>query len=295
MGKHRPRVAIVDDDPDFAALMEVLLDEEGFRSERPDVTGSDPLEVLAAGGYELAILDVRGIGGDDLSLLQRLRDDRRLDRMAVLVCSADIQLLRQNAGLLSSLPAVAGLEKPFRIEALTGAMRRLLEGSLDPPPPTQTPDAQAIAALQTWLEALGRALHWAVVDAWIPDERPGLLRCAAAWCVSDQFEAFVRVTRRTHLPVGGGVPGRVWVSGRPAWIDDLSSDLNFPRLPAARRVGLVSAAATPILDDGVTVGVVAAYNSMRRSRNAAALEQLQRACSEAAPLFRAVAGGPSTA
>lgn len=290
MGKHRPRVAVLDDDPEFAALMEVLLEEEGFEAVRLDLGAADPVAVLAAGGYDLAILDVHGVAGNDLSLLERIRADERLDQLSILVCSADIQLLRDNSLLLSSLPSVAGLEKPFRIDALSGALHRLLDGSLVAPPPSSVTDRRAAAALQDWLEELGRRVRWAVMDAWIPDQRPGLLRCAAAWCVSEQFEAFTRVSLRTHLPVGGGVPGRIWVSGRPAWIEDLSSDLNFPRLLTARRVGLVSAAAAPVLEGGVTVGVVAAYNSMRRSRDAIVVEQLQEAAADAVPLFRAAAG-----
>lgn len=294
MGKHRPRVAVVDDDPEFVDLMEVLLEEEGFQPDRLDLGRADPVEALATGDYDLVILDIHGVEGHDLSLLQRLRTDERLERTPILVCSADIHLLRENAALLSTLPSVAGLEKPFRIDALSGAIHRLLEGSFAPPPPSPGSDGQALVALQDWLEQLGHQLRWAAMDAWIPNRHPGLLQCAAAWCASERFRPFVHVSRRTHLPIGGGVPGRVWVSGRPAWIEDLAGDLNFPRLPAARRVGLVSAAAAPILDGGVTVGVVAAYNSMRRSRDADVVEQLQAAGAGAVPLFRAAAGRPAS-
>jgi GAF domain-containing protein len=275
--------------------MEVLLEEEGFAAVRPEVTDSDPLEALAAGGYDLAILDIHGVAGHDLGLLHRVREDARLDGMPILVCSADIQLLRGNAATLSAMPGVACLEKPFRIDALAGALRRPLEGSLEPAPPAGHPDRRAGGELQDWLGRLGRSLHWAVLDAWVPDARPGLLRCAAAWCASAEFEPFCRVTRRTHLPMGGGLPGRIWVSGRPAWVEDVATDLNFPRLPAARRAGLVSAAAAPVLDGSRTVGVLAAYTTMRRPTDAAIAQRLQAAATDAFELFRATAGITSEA
>src|SRR5690606_26611469 len=130
------------------------------------------------------------------------------------------------------------------------------------------------------------------LDAWVPDTRPGMLRCAGTWVASTRLSAFAQVTRRTLLPFGGGLPGRIWVSARPAWIEDISGDMNFPRLPTARRSGLVSAAAVPITDREELVGVVAAYDQRLRRRNDEALEDLHRSTHEAGPLLRAAAGLP---
>jgi CheY-like chemotaxis protein len=287
VSERRPRVAVLDDDEDFASLMEVLLREEGYRPERPPLPpGADLADLLAGRGYDLAIIDLRGVAGDDLSGIERLRKDPRFERLRILVCSADIQVLRDGAPLLSSLPGVAALEKPFRIDVLAGVLQRLLSGASLVAGPLRPPDRRAVDEVHAWLGRLGRSIRWAVLDAWIPDERPGLLRCAAAWSAAERFEPFARISRRTHLPFGGGLPGRVWVSGRASWIEDLAIDLNFPRQGAARHVGLVSAAAAPVLEAGATIGVVAAYTTMRRSRDAAVAGELVAAASEAVRLFR---------
>lgn len=290
MGVRLPRVAVIDDDEEFAALMEALLDEEGYVHVRPAVGHGDPAEALIASDPDVVVLDLHGVHEDGgLALLARLRATEALAELPVLVCSADIQLLRDNAARLSAMPRVAALEKPFRIEALIGALERLLAGSLEPPA-VGAPDLAAAPALEQLLGQLGESLRWPALDAWVPDPRPGMLRCAATWVASARLAAFAEVSRRTLLPFGGGLPGRIWVSGRPAWVEDLSGDMNFPRLPTARRIGLVSAAGVPVADQGEIVGVVAAYDQRLRRRNEEALRRLQEAMEVARPLLRAAAG-----
>lgn len=291
MGESRPRVAVIDDDPDFVALMDVLLTEEGYACLPPPAVGTDPRAALLDTRPDVAIIDLRGVSDDDgLGLVLAIRAERRLARLPVLVCSADLQLLRARAAQLSELPRLAVLEKPFRIDALLGTLERLLAGKAVAPPPGGLPDRVAVAELDAWLGRTGPSLRWDALDAWAPDERPGLLRCVGAWVGSDELDAFARLTRRTHLPYGAGLPGRIWVSGRAAWIADLASDMNFPRLATARRLGLVSAAAVPVLDGGDVVGVLAAYARRRRRPNAAALARLAAATGDRGPTFRAAAG-----
>jgi CheY-like chemotaxis protein len=290
----RPRIAVLDDDEEFAELMEALLEEEGLTYVRPRPSGGDedPVTALASCRADAVVVGLRPSDGG-VELIGRIRAHPKLSRVPVLVCSADIQLLREEAAALAALENVAALEKPFRIDALAGALERLLAGSLHPPSLGAAPDTGALQALEAWLARLGATLRWPVLDAWVPDARPGMLRCAAAWAASAKLNAFAQVSRRTLLPLGGGLPGRIWVSGRAAWVEDLAGDLNFPRLPTARRTGLVSAAAVPVLESGEIVGVVAGYDQRLRSRDLAELERLRLAALDAAPLLRAAAGLPA--
>ena len=73
-----------------------------------------------------------------------------------------------------------------------------------------------------------------------------MLRCVEA--LPDGPEAaFAAVSRAMPILPGFGLPGRVQVSGRPAWIPDLAADRNFPRHAFARDAGLRSAAGVPLL------------------------------------------------
>jgi CheY-like chemotaxis protein len=240
---------------------------------------------------DVAVLDLRGVGdAGGLDVLERIRADPRVATMPVLVCSADIELLRARAAELAALPGVASLEKPFRIDALIGAIGRLVSGSAVAPIARGQPDPGALASLAAMLEHIGRSLRWAVTDAWVPDTRPGLMRCAAAWASTPAVEPFARLSRRIRLPYGGGLPGRVWASGRAAWAEDLASDMNFPRLPTAERVGLVSAAAVPVMDGDEIAGVVAAYATRARKRDEAVLDRLRETASASVEVLRAAAG-----
>lgn len=290
VSRRRPRVAVLDDEPDFVDLMEEVLGDEGYRCIRMPL--ADPIEALAAARADVAVVDLRGViaGGGGIGVLELVRADPRMATLPLLICSADVLQLRELAGQLTRLPHVALLEKPFRIEALTGVLARLLAGASHIPAVGGRADPNVAATLEAWLGRLGRSLRWAAVDAWVPDQRPGMLRCAAAWVAAAQLEPFAQVSRRTRLPAGAGVPGRVWVSGRATWIEDLLGDLNFPRLLAARKVRLVSAAAVPVMDGDEVVGVVAGYDTRLRRGDSRSLDRLRQAVVDAAPMFRAASG-----
>jgi CheY-like chemotaxis protein len=272
-------------------MMEVLLEEEGMAFVRSPV-GPEAVDQLVAAHPDVAIVDLHGAADEGgIELLHRLRSHPRLVNLPILVCSGDIELLRDHAGDLAALPKVASIEKPFRIDALIGTLSRLLAGSpAYPPAATGRPDRTALAELEELLARIGIDLDWSVTDAWVPDARPGMMRCAATWSATADLEPFAQVSRRIRLPYGGGLPGRVWASGRPAWAEDLASDLNFPRLPTAQRVGLVSAAAMPVMDGDDIAGVIAGYANRRRPADPDELARLRSATSGTAALLRAAAG-----
>lgn len=78
------------------------------------------------------------------------------------------------------------------------------------------------------------------------------------WHVEEpgQFETFQKVTLATPLEEGVGLPGRVLVSGEPAWIIDVTKDSNFPRAQLAQDIGVKAGFAFPILIGTKVVGVM---------------------------------------
>lgn len=74
------------------------------------------------------MIDLR-MGRDELhgwEIAQKVRADRTLNDLPVLVCSADVEALKAIAADLAAMPRVATLAKPFRIDDLTAVIDRLL-------------------------------------------------------------------------------------------------------------------------------------------------------------------------
>jgi len=122
----RERIAVINDDTAFLDLMrELLAREEGYeviickewnnayqfvKDERPD----------------LLILDIR-VGGEEhgWTILNLLTLDPETRPVPVIVCSASIQSLHEHQPWLDKL-GVCALPKPFDIEMLLEAVRRML-------------------------------------------------------------------------------------------------------------------------------------------------------------------------
>src|SRR5580765_5477710 len=89
-----------------------------------------------------------------------------------------------------------------------------------------TIDEGVLRILQTICEALG----WDHGAVWIVDNPARVLRCLSTWHPPQtELDEFDAASRAATFPPGVGLPGRVWASGAPAWIPDVTQDANFPR------------------------------------------------------------------
>ena len=71
---------------------------------------------------------------------------------------------------------------------------------------------------------------------------------------------FAAASLRAAFAPGVGLPGRVWQSGQPAWVEDIARDPNFTRAAAATAAGLRTGFALPILTGDGCVGVMGFYS-----------------------------------
>jgi signal transduction histidine kinase/ActR/RegA family two-component response regulator len=67
---------------------------------------------------------------------------------------------------------------------------------------------------------------------------------------------FDRTTQSSVFQKGVGLPGRIWETGKPAWINNLFDDDNFLRAAVANREGLHGAFGFPILVGNEVWGVI---------------------------------------
>ena len=108
------------------------------------------------------------------------------------------------------------------------------------------------------LEAIGESLGWEVGALWAAAsaEEDGTLVCVETW------PGPVALTDHALAP-GEGLPGRVWATGEPAWIADVTLDPDAPRAASAASSSLRSAFAFPV---GGTSGVLAAIEFLAGDR-----------------------------
>ncbi len=112
-------------------------------------------------------------------------------------------------------------------------------------------------AVPPLLEAIGLNLEVEVVEFWKLDAEAALLRPDRQWSVTESLKStFEEPTRALTFGPGVGLPGRIWATGAPAWIDDLTLDANFLRRSIAMQVGLRHAYGFPVSIQGETIGVV---------------------------------------
>src|SRR5215510_10748151 len=121
------------------------------------------------------------------------------------------------------------------------------------------------------LEAVCKSLNWVMGVRWSVDSQAHVLRCAEMHVAPPRLlQEMVEVNRRVTFPHGVGLPGRVWSTGRAAWIADVVPDPNFPRAAAAKD-GLHGAFGFPIIGPGGFLGVMEFFSTEIREPNAAVL------------------------
>jgi len=111
------------------------------------------------------------------------------------------------------------------------------------------------------VQVMCETAQWELGAIWNVDRSAQLLTCVDFWCLpSVSVSEFEALTRRSKFPIGVGLPGRVWSSGKPAWITDVINDGNFPRAPAAAKEGLRTGIGFPIRVGDEVVGVMECFS-----------------------------------
>jgi DNA-binding response OmpR family regulator len=122
----RPRISVVNDNPDFLDLMSAILDEDaGY-----DVTlfngQQTQIDELAASEPDLIVVDLLLGGASGWEIVTLARADERLAPVPIIICSADVTALSERAGDLERIGNVHMLTKPFAIDEMTELVEGLI-------------------------------------------------------------------------------------------------------------------------------------------------------------------------
>jgi PAS domain S-box-containing protein len=118
---------------------------------------------------------------------------------------------------------------------------------------TSAPDeAYAIA-----LTAIGVTLGWTFGAVWEVDESRGVMSAVQIWRRDPSAAAaLAAATPLLTLGPGVGLPGLVWSSGQPAWIEDMTNDEQFPRAKAVAESDVHAAMCFPVRSNRGVVGAI---------------------------------------
>jgi len=102
---------------------------------------------------------------------------------------------------------------------------------------------------------------WDVGAIWNVDRAANEMFCVEVWhAPSASVPEFEAVTRQKRFASGIGLPGRIWSSGEPAWVPDVTKDSNFPRASVAIKEGLHAAFCFPIKSGRAVVGAIECFS-----------------------------------
>ncbi len=122
-----PKVLVVDDDPDLAAICSLILESEGYETSVAS-NGVDAYDKLSATRVDAVLLDVMMPVMDGLPVCRLLKSDPDTEQLPVIVMSAS-EKLREQARVAQADAVIA---KPFNIDDLVLAVNKLVaEASLN--------------------------------------------------------------------------------------------------------------------------------------------------------------------
>ncbi len=125
------------------------------------------------------------------------------------------------------------------------------------------------------IQAVGESLEWDLGVVWRLDKQSGTLRCLDHWqaetvCADD----FIAAKQLLSFKLGVGLPGRIWESGRPVWIKDVTLDPTFVRADLAAQAGLHGAFGFPIRIGGEVEGVIEFFSYQVREPDSELLSMI---------------------
>ncbi|MDZ8183949.1 MAG: response regulator [Nostoc sp. ChiSLP02] len=111
------------------------------------------------------------------------------------------------------------------------------------------------------LQGICESLGWALSEIWMIDRQVNILVYLYSWYqTSLELQEFEILSRQSTFAPGIGLPGRVWASGEPVWMPDVTKDRDFSRCEIAAKAGLHGAFGFPIRGNKKILGVITCFS-----------------------------------
>ncbi len=124
--------------------------------------------------------------------------------------------------------------------------------------------ATAVEATAGMLRAIGEQLKWSVVQFWRVTS-PTSIELTSSWVNPGIDGSACRAV--TAFAPGTGLPGGVWQSGSPLWIEDIREADHLPRVHRLATAGFASAVGIPVHVRNRVAGVIEAFATVRETED----------------------------
>ena len=114
----------------------------------------------------------------------------------------------------------------------------------------------AAGALRTVLRTICEAEGWESGRYFHLDAAAGLMRLREAWTSDAGLRLYNEASRTVAFEHGAGLVGRVWASGEPLWVSDVSKDGRIVNSALARSAGVLGVLVFPVAFEGRINGVL---------------------------------------
>ncbi|MGL5061465.1 MAG: adenylate/guanylate cyclase domain-containing protein [Microcoleus sp.] len=275
-------ILIVDDTPDNLRLLSTMLASNGYQV-RKAINGKLALQGADISPPDLILLDINMPEMNGYEVCEKLKANEKTQEIPVIFISALDDVLEKVKAF--QVGGVDYITKPFQIEEVLVridnqlSLRSLqcqLQQKARELHDRNTRLQQEIAereraeeeirflldatraigeaadfhsALEAILHQVGETIGWDLGEAWIPDPEGIVLQSSRGWYASNtHMAAFRQYSEKLTFPINIGLPGRIWASKKPEWVEDMSQGYpDFIRSEVARQVGFKAGFGVPIL------------------------------------------------
>lgn len=191
------------------------------------VVGDDP-QLHALGARSLLAVPVAGAEGASVGVL----------------CVLDPQARAWRDDEIARLRDVASLAADGERRRRDAMALQLLHELSDGIARARDVDSALLVALGHLCQVTG----WEYAEAWLPDAGGDRLVRSPSWfALDDALASFAAVSASMSFARGEGLPGLVWASGRPLWVEELAHLPAYRRHAQATAAGLGAAVGVPVL------------------------------------------------
>ena len=296
-------ILIVDDMPDNLRLLSTMLTCYGYHV-RKAINGQLALQGAEISPPDLILLDINMPKMNGYQVCEKLKLSEKTKDIPVIFISALDDVMEKVKAF--EVGGVDYITKPFQIEEVLARVQnqlslRLLQSQLQLQArelhdrnsrlqqeiaerqraeesirfllETTRAIGEAVdfhSALEVILHQVGQTIRWDVGEAWIPDAEGTVLQSAPGWYASNpRMDSFRSQSEKLTFARNIGLPGRVWASKQPEWVEDISQGYpDFLQSEIALEIGFKAGFGVPILVGDEVLAVLVFFKLSPCRKNA---------------------------